>query len=146
MDGPPDSVRIERRRWLEMREHVASQYPLEACGLMGGEGGMCRLVIPVRNMAGSPVRFRMDPEEQIQAMLRIESLGLDLLGIYHSHPSGPAGPSPTDYADAAYPEAAYLIWSLERDAWNCRAFDLFGEPGAEIPIDVLDEESQSPER
>jgi proteasome lid subunit RPN8/RPN11 len=146
MDGPPECVRLERRHWLEMQEHVASRAPLEACGLMGGEGGVCRLVIPVSNIAGSPVRFRMDPEEQIQAMLRIEHMELDLLGIYHSHPSGPPGPSPTDYADAAYPEAAYLIWFPEQGSWKCRAFDLLGEPGAAIPIHILDNERQHPER
>lgn len=79
-------------------------------------------------------------------MLRIEGLGLDLVGIYHSHPSGPPGPSPTDFADAAYPEAAYLIWFPGGGGWACRAFDLLGDPGAEIPIDVTDGERASDTR
>jgi proteasome lid subunit RPN8/RPN11 len=135
----PGCVRLERSQWQEMRDHVASLYPMEACGLIGGEGEFARLVIPVTNEADSTVRFRMDPEQQVKAMLRIEAMGLELMGIYHSHPSGPDGPSEADYREAAYPEAAYLIWYRESGIWRCRAFDLFKDRGAQIPIHVLDE-------
>jgi proteasome lid subunit RPN8/RPN11 len=119
-----------------MREHVISEHPLESCGLVGGQDGQAEVVIPVSNIAGSAVRFRMDPNEQIQAMMRIEESGWELLGIYHSHPQGPSGPSVTDFQEAAYPEAAYLIWFREGQTWSCRAFDLLENPGQEIPIVV----------
>jgi proteasome lid subunit RPN8/RPN11 len=68
------------------------------------------------------VRYRLDPREQLRIFLELEEVGWDLLAIYHSHPGGPSTPSPTDIAEAAYPEAVYLIWSPDSGGWNCRGF------------------------
>jgi proteasome lid subunit RPN8/RPN11 len=54
----------------------------------------------------------MEPLAQVRAMIAIESEGLELVGIYHSHPTGPASPSPSDVAQAWYPDAAQIIISL----------------------------------
>ncbi len=63
----------------------------------------------------------MEPAEQLRAFDWIDSQGLDLLGIYHSHPAGPERPSETDIAEAAYP-VAHLIWSHAGGAWGLRGF------------------------
>ena len=42
-------------------------------------------------------------------MLDFEKRGWEVVGIYHSHPSGSARPSPTDLAEATFSDAAYLI-------------------------------------
>lgn len=139
MGTPPTVLHLRPSHWREMRGHVSSEYPLEACGLIGGLGARSKIVIPVSNVAASDVRFRMDPEEQIKAMLQIEQAGLSLIGIYHSHPAGPSGPSATDYREAAYPEAAYLVWFREGDHWSCEAYDLIGNPGERIQILVEEE-------
>jgi proteasome lid subunit RPN8/RPN11 len=73
-------------------------------------------------MRHSPVAYEMEPLQQIQAMLAIENDGLELLAIYHSHPDGPARPSPTDVALAYYPEQAQLIISLTGAAATVRAY------------------------
>lgn len=78
-------------------------------------------VIPVRNQAESPVRFVMDPYEQLQAFEWIDSQSLELLGIYHSHPRGPETVSTTDIREAAY-AVVHLIWSRNGDTWNVRGF------------------------
>lgn len=54
----------------------------------------------------------MDPHTQIAAMAAMRECGETMLGIYHSHPTTPAEPSPRDLAEAAYPGAAYVIISL----------------------------------
>jgi proteasome lid subunit RPN8/RPN11 len=54
----------------------------------------------------------MDPHDQIRHFQAMEEQGLDLLGIYHSHPASQAYPSPTDLSMAYYPEAVYAIISL----------------------------------
>lgn len=117
-----------------MLDDVRRALPNEACGLLAGVGEEVRLVLPVRNEAASPVRFRMDPREQLAAFRRIEEEGLQLLGIYHSHPTGPDHLSPTDLAEAAYPEAAYLVWYPAPEGWRCRAFRLDGPRPEEIPL------------
>ena len=111
-----------------MRGQVSQAVPEEACGIIGGviEGDTCRAleVIAISNALHSPVRYRMDPEEQWAAFQTLEKQGLELVGIYHSHPNGPEAPSPTDIAEAYYPEAVYLIWSRQGDEWDCRAFTI----------------------
>jgi proteasome lid subunit RPN8/RPN11 len=86
--------------------------PEETCGLIAGRDGHAVRLHPIENRRHSPVAYEMDPLQQIQAIVAIESDGLDLLAIYHSHPDGPAHPSPTDLAQAYYPEQAQLIISL----------------------------------
>jgi proteasome lid subunit RPN8/RPN11 len=46
--------------------------------------------------------------------------GLEHLGIYHSHPQGPATPSPRDVERAYYPEAAYFVIAAETRAFVIR--------------------------
>ncbi len=104
-----------------MRSQVQSCLPEEACGLLAGTAGTVHRVIPILNAARSPVRFRMDPREQLAALQQIDADGLDLLGIFHSHPSGPEAPSPTDIAEAAY-SGVYVIWSRVRGLWQARAY------------------------
>lgn len=104
-----------------MLEHVSQHAPLEACGLLAGREARVEKVIPVRNKAESPVRFVMDPYEQLQAFEWIDLQSLELLGIFHSHPAGPETVSATDIQEAAY-EVVHLIWSRIGDAWKVRGF------------------------
>ena len=108
-------------QYREMLEHVSQHTPLEACGLLAGRDARVEKVIPVRNQAESPVRFVMDPYEQLQAFEWIDLQSLELLGIFHSHPAGPETVSVTDIREAAY-EVVHLIWSRNGDAWNVRGF------------------------
>ncbi len=117
-----------------MRAHVVACLPEEACGLLGGRAGEIRMVLPVLNALGSASRFRMDPEGQLAAMGRIEQEGEEIIGIYHSHPSGPPHPSGTDLAEDSYPDAAQLIWFPTAQGWDCAAFWL--EAGNFVPVAI----------
>jgi proteasome lid subunit RPN8/RPN11 len=119
-----------------MRAHVESQAPLESCGLLAGLNDTVEKVLLVRNQAQSPVRFRMDPVEQLRAFDWMESNGLDLLGIFHSHPAGPETMSATDVAEAAYP-AAQLIWSRLNGIWRVRGFRIENLRVREIKLQLI---------
>lgn len=121
-----------------MHKHVRSCLPNEACGLLAGIRNHVHWVIPVVNVEMSSIRFRMDPHEQVAAMMRIEEKGMELMGIYHSHPSGPQNPSETDIDQLAYPDAAYLIWFFRNGRWICRAFAMKPEGPNEIQIHLLE--------
>jgi proteasome lid subunit RPN8/RPN11 len=95
-----------------MLDHVRAHYPEEACGLVAGRDGRATAVYPIDNIHRSPVLYEMDPLQQIRAMIDLEAAGDDLLAIFHSHPAGPARPSPTDVAQAHYPDALQVIISL----------------------------------
>ncbi|HEY8098778.1 MAG TPA: M67 family metallopeptidase, partial [Methylobacter sp.] len=94
--------------------HLAQISPeLEVCGLIGGKNGRPTSCYPVKNIANHPQqRFQLDPVQQISAMARMRDQGEELFAIYHSHPAAPATPSVTDLELASYPEALYLIISL----------------------------------
>jgi len=131
-------IYISNTDMQSMRLDVAKRAPEEACGLLSGqiEVGIYRVaaVIPATNELHSPVRYRLDPHEQIAAFNQIDAEGLDLVGIYHSHPAGPPGPSPTDIAEAFYPEAVYLIWSAPTGDWQCSASLI--QLGQVIPVQI----------
>lgn len=131
-------IRLRKDQWHAMMEHVLSCLPQEACGLLGGEDGRVLSVRPVKNTSRNPYRFRMDPDAQIKAMFEIEEEGHQIVAIYHSHPVGHEVPSEIDINEAAYPDAAYLIWYPSGGKWNCRAYVMLAEGSEEIPI-VLDE-------
>jgi proteasome lid subunit RPN8/RPN11 len=133
------TLRLQTVHWQEMQHHVSEQIPLEACGLLAGKGDRVEAVLKVRNAAQSPVRFWMDPQEQYDAFMWIESNGLDLIGIYHSHPSGPETASATDIAEAAY-EVVHVIWSRPGDTWSARGFWIEAGQATEVNIQALEKQ------
>jgi proteasome lid subunit RPN8/RPN11 len=129
---------LQPTHWQEMKSHVAEQAPLEACGLLAGTHDTVEAVLRVRNAEQSPVRFRMDPREQLSAFDWIEAHGLDLLGIYHSHPSGPETASATDIAEVAY-EVVHIIWFLAGQEWDAHAFWIEAGKATEMALKILSE-------
>lgn len=126
-------------QWQAIVEHLAQALPQEACGLLGGRGGVVEEVFLIENRLHSPVRYEMEPTAQVQAMVAIEDAGLEITAIFHSHPHGPAMPSPTDVAEAYYPEVLYLICAPnERNQWQGRAFYIQNGAISEVPVQITD--------
>jgi len=85
----------------------------------------------------------MDPAGQFQALDEIDRAGRELVGIYHSHPGGPAAPSGHDAADACwpgttqpnYPGAIQVIVSLQdRAVPVVKGYVLVAGTYREVPI------------
>ena len=129
---------LTSRYWELMRRDVDGKAPEEACGFLAGKGQSVSAVIPVTNKLHSPFRYHMDPYEQLQAFQRIEEDGQELLGIYHSHPNGPDVPSPTDIAEAFYPDVVYIIWYRALQEWRCRAFRIKDGSVSEVGFEITD--------
>lgn len=121
---PGPQLTLPTELYEQMRRHVASLAPEEACGFIAGRADRAHQVFPITNQLRSPVRFRMAPDEQLRALIRMDELSLELAAIYHSHPSGPSHPSITDIAEAYYPEAIYLIWFPGSTGWSCQGFSI----------------------
>ncbi len=94
--------------------HQAQLSPeLEICGLIGEKNDIACTCYPIENNANNPeIRFYMDEKQQIDAFATMRNKNESLFAIYHSHPNSPAIPSATDIKQAAYPDAVYLIISL----------------------------------
>jgi [CysO sulfur-carrier protein]-S-L-cysteine hydrolase len=128
---------ISKEQWQEMLDYVEQNAPLESCGLLAGKNDRVEKVIFVRNQAQSPVRFVMDPHQQLQAFNWIESVGLDLLGIFHSHPTGLETASATDLAEAAY-DVVHLIWSRNRNRWQARGFWIENASATGVSLQIVE--------
>ena len=129
------SLNLTFSQWGAMRRHVVAQAPLEACGLLSGKNGSVGAVLPVKNIARSTVRFRMEPKAQLRAFTQIESSGQEILAIFHSHPNGSPVPSPTDVREAAYP-VVHIIWSPAGREWHARGFWIEKGCAIEVPLNV----------
>jgi proteasome lid subunit RPN8/RPN11 len=129
-------IRLRQIHWDQIQKHLEECLPFEGCGLLAGLGRLVIDVHPVPNIMRSETGYRMDPEEQVRALLWIEAQRLDLLAIYHSHPAGPPVPSKIDRQQAAYPEAAHMICFRDAEAWSARAFSISADGAVqEVPID-----------
>ena len=79
-----------------------ARYPDEACGLLIGRRCATRarveLVREARNVAAARARerYELDPVDHLAAEELARSLGLEVVGVWHSHPDHPALPSETD--------------------------------------------------
>ena len=94
--------------------HAKEGFPYEVCGLLSGNNGMVSKIFRMINVDESSVSYMMDPSEQFKALKDMRIEGLELMAIYHSHPTSPAYPSQTDIRLAFYPEASYIIISLQK--------------------------------
>ena len=131
-----EELHVTRAHWRKMRRHVSAAAPLEACGLLAGRDAEVQRVIEMRNALQSPVRFKLDPREQLRAFDQIEAEGMELLGIFHSHPAGPETLSATDVAESAY-DVVHVVWSRPRRAWKARLFRIKDQVAVEVALRVL---------
>jgi proteasome lid subunit RPN8/RPN11 len=128
---------LTREHAQAITQRAGIHAPLEACGLLAGRGNRVEKVLFVQNQAQSPVRFVMDPYEQLQAFEWIDSNGLDLLGIFHSHPAGPETASPTDIAEAAY-AVVHVICARKDGRWKLRGFWIASRQATEVELQIAE--------
>ncbi len=117
--------------------HQAQVSPdMEVCGLITAKNGRPQRCIPVPNVSDQPERlFAMDPKSQIDALRNMREHNEELFGIYHSHPHSPAEPSDTDLEQAGYPDALYVIVSLNtKGVLEMRGFRL--RDGKTEPVEL----------
>jgi proteasome lid subunit RPN8/RPN11 len=97
----------------EIVEQGLREFPNECCGLIAAEDGVPVKVFPMTNADASPVTYRLDGTEQLRVFDELDERGWDLWAIYHSHTHSEAYPSETDVRLAFYPDAHYLLLSLQ---------------------------------
>jgi desampylase len=92
----------------------------ERCGLLFGDAAVITGFLPVPNVHCEPTRhFELDPVILLAAHRAAREGGAALIGHYHSHPNGPARPSPADAAAADEEGRLWLIiGSGEACAWR----------------------------
>lgn len=154
-------IYLEKKQFQEVIKHCQKEYPKEACGILAGryagqpsvpeqsEGnsGLVRKVYKMKNTSENPETcYFMEPKEQLKVFKEMRGLGIEMLGIYHSHSGTSAYPSQRDCEMAFYPEACYVIISLQDfNNPDVRAFRIIEGKIAEEKIVVGKEEDNGTE-
>jgi len=103
-------------------DHARNDFPLEACGILGGIGSVVSEHYPMVNTDQSNVHFMMEPKEQFAVVKNLRGKGLSMLAIYHSHPETPARPSAEDIRLALTPDVSYVIVSLAGEQPDVKSY------------------------
>ena len=115
--------------------HAVEELPNECCGLLIGTPDLVEDAARARNIKRSRTRFQVEPADHFAAIRRARAAGLEIIGAYHSHPSGPSGPSETDRARLTDPAMFHVIVSLAHGTRTVRAFRL--ADGNFIPLELV---------
>lgn len=109
---------LARPDYDELIDHASDGTPEEVCGVLGGTYSAERSRVTrthrAANVSDRPrTEYYMDPEEQLRLIDEVEDDDDDVVGFYHSHPTGPTVPSTTDAARATWPGYSYVIVALD---------------------------------
>lgn len=135
------AICISRALVASLLERAVASPNVEICGLLLGEGDTVREARAAANVAQDPARrFEIDPAVLLGVHRAARQGGLQVLGHYHSHPSGEPVPSACDAALALEPAALWLIvapplWGV----WRAGDGGLHGR-FAQVPVTLTDGE------
>ena len=114
--------------------HAHREYPNECCGALLGSTQQSgertvTAVLPIQNAAHPSARrtgYALHADGHLLAEKSARARNLEVVGVYHSHPNGPATPSERDRAEAM-PYWSYLIVGCDAQTltsircWRLRA-------------------------
>lgn len=105
-------LEIPAKIYNEIVEQAHAEAPIEACGILAGCDGKADKLFKMTNTDKSASHFTMAPKEQFAVVKDIRSSSLQMLAIYHTHPTTPARPSAEDIRLGLTPDVIYVIISL----------------------------------
>ena len=100
----------------KINKHVEEAYPEEGAGFLVGVEGEVQKILPLGNAREDEARhnrFLITPEDYLKAELTADKLGLNLIGVFHSHPDCPNVPSEYD-REWAQPFFSYIITRVDK--------------------------------
>jgi proteasome lid subunit RPN8/RPN11 len=111
-------IKINSEAWKTMVDHAQSTFPDECCGVMvgriEGEGKLVTAAFAVENAykGKQEDRYEIRPEDLLAADKKARAKGLDLIGIFHSHPDCDAYFSKTDLGNSC-PWYSFVVLSVK---------------------------------
>lgn len=101
---------------LDGLRRMARQTREEICGFLLGTQSQVTQAIAVRNVHPEPTTaYRIHPKDSLWALRKARKENLQVLGVFHSHPEGPATMSAVDRREA-HPGWHYLVLGRERES------------------------------
>jgi proteasome lid subunit RPN8/RPN11 len=111
-------IKIEPGAWQVMVDHAQSTFPDECCGVMlgpsdGGNKVVTRAIALENAYQGKQEdRYEIRPEDLLAVERIARSEGVDLIGIFHSHPDCAAYFSKTDLENSC-PWYSFVVLSIK---------------------------------
>jgi proteasome lid subunit RPN8/RPN11 len=125
-------VVLPKECWTAIDKHAERAFPEECCGFMLGrdlDDGSREIVelfaVDNQKDENRERRYLIEPKHQLAAEKHARTRGLDVVGVYHSHPNHPSRPSDFD-RDHAMPFWSYVIVScmqgksVKTQSWRLR--------------------------
>lgn len=110
-----------------LENHAQKESPHESCALLFGkkDGDIVKVskLFLTKNIERSPVNFTISNEELIKGYSEAENLGMDVVGIFHSHPHSEAIPSQTDEKFMQINPVVWVIYSGIKNKFNAFILD-----------------------
>lgn len=105
-----------------LTNHAIKQAPAESCALLFGfqkdDTTTIKEVFLTENIENSPANFTISNDELLSGYQEAEKKGLDVVGIFHSHPFSKASPSITDKTFMTINPVVWVIFSNVDDEMN----------------------------
>jgi proteasome lid subunit RPN8/RPN11 len=116
-------IKIEQAAWDVMVSHAESTFPNECCGAMlgtvDGDEKVVRVATPIKNAftGAQGARYEIGPEDLLAADAAARKEGMDLVGIFHSHPDCDAYFSETDLKNSC-PWYSFVVLSIQKGKFH----------------------------
>lgn len=116
-------IEIEKAAWETMVQHAQDKFPNECCGAMlgriDGDRKVVTLAVPIENAyeGAQGARYEIGPEDLLAADREARARGMDLVGIFHSHPDCDAYFSETDLKNSC-PWYSFVVLSVKNGRFD----------------------------
>lgn len=118
------TVRLPRTLVNDLLHQAQLSPAREICGLVGRRDDQCQCYPLETQDTDASALFALNASEQLAALKQLQAQQQQLFAIYHSHPYAPALPAVTDEDVADFPDALYLLISLNtKGVLEMRGFD-----------------------
>lgn len=112
-------INIEKAAWDLMVSHAEKTYPKECCGVLLGSAQKVKNAVPLPNVYTGPQEdfFVVDPKDLSHADQHARDSGMDIVGIFHSHPDCDAYFSKRDLEHSC-PWYSYVVLSIKNGRFD----------------------------
>ncbi|MEP0826284.1 MAG: M67 family metallopeptidase [Nitrososphaera sp.] len=136
------TISLTAKQVEQLTKIARDALPNESCAFLLGESNATTTttttvaeILPMRNVDESELSFSMEPQEVLHAYELAEKKGLQVIGIFHSHPGKPS-PSRTDEKFMEINPVVWLIYSTTEGRLKAYMYD---SDLSEVVIKVITE-------